>query len=72
MIQRSVYPVLYATVVVVVVLAASFSARARILGECSTILSPSALFLLLFKVEINSHTLILLCRQGSVHSGSAS
>ena len=50
-----------------------FSSLERILRECSTILSPPVLFLLLFfKVEISSRTLIPLLRPGPVHSGSAS
>ena len=41
----------------------AFSSRTRILGECSTIQSPPALF---FKVEISSRSLIPLCTPGSV------
>ena len=47
----------------------AFSSLARILGKCSAIHSPPAVF---FKVEISSHTLIPLFRPGSVHSGSTS
>ena len=47
----------------------AFTSLARILGECSTIHSPLALF---FKVDISPCTLILLFTPGSVHSGSAS
>ena len=43
---------------------------ARILGECSTIHSPPALFW--FKVEISSRTLIPLSRPASVNSGPMS
>ena len=42
-----------------------FSCLQEFGGECSSILSPPVLFLLL-------HTLIPLFRQGSIHSGSAS
>ena len=44
------------------------------LGECTTIRSPSALFVVvvIFQMDISSHTLIPLFRPGSVHSGSAS
>ena len=56
---------------VVVVVVVAFSARAILLGECSTVHSPPALFFF-FKVEINLHKLIPLFRPGSVHSGSAS
>ena len=45
-----------------------FSSIARILGECSAIHSPPALFL---KKWISSRTLIPPFRPGSVHSGSA-
>ena len=48
----------------------AFSSLARISGECPTIHSPPVPFFL--KVEISSHTLILLFMAGSVHSGSAS
>ena len=53
----------------------SFSPRARVWGECSTIHSPPALpppFFSFVKVEISSRTLIPLFRTGSIHSGSAS
>ena len=50
----------------------AFSSPARILGECSTVHFPSALFFFFFffKMEISSSTLISLFRLGSVHSGS--
>ena len=58
------------------VVVVAFSSLARILGECSTIYSPSALFFLfvcLFvRVEISSRTWIPLFMPGSVHSGSVS
>ena len=54
------------------VVVVAFSSRARILGECLTIHSLSALFLLLFKVEISLCTLIPLFTLGLVHSGSVS
>ena len=53
----------------------AFPSLARILGECSTIHSPPALFsfcFCFFEVEISSRTLIPLFRPGSVLSGSAS
>ena len=61
--KRLKAPDIHAVVVV------AFSLCARILGECSTIYSPPALF---FKVEISLHKLIPLFRLGSVHSGSTS
>ena len=51
---------LFSPAAMVVVVA--FSSRARILGECSTIYSPTALFFFLFKVEISSRKLIPLFR----------
>ena len=48
-----------------VIVVVAFSSLAKILGEGSTIHSPSALFL-------SSRTLIPLFRPGSVHSGSRS
>ena len=57
------------TVMMVVV---ALSSLTRILGECSTIHSPPALFFFFFKVEIGSRKLIPLFRPESVHSGSAS
>ena len=53
-------------------LVVAFSSRKRILGECSTIHSPPALYFLIFFMEISSRTLIPLFRPGLVHSGSAS
>ena len=50
----------------------AFSSRARILGKCSTIHSPPALFFFFFKVEMSLRTLIPLFTPGLVHSGSAS
>ena len=52
----------------------AFSSSARIWGECSTIHSLPALFVLFcfVEVEISSRTLIPLFRPGSVHSGLAS
>ena len=62
----------------------AFSSRAKILGKCSTIHSPPALFCFFvfafyffffssfLEVEISPCTLIPLSRPGSVHSGSAS
>ena len=51
----------------------AFFFHARILEECSTIYSPSALFFFFFfKVEIRSRTLIPLFSPGSVYSGSSS
>ena len=52
----------------------AFSWRARIFGECSTVHSPPARFVVCFVVlvEISSRALIPHCRPGSVHSGSAS
>ena len=47
-------------------------AFARIWGECSTIHSLPALYLLLFKVEISTYTLIPFFRPESVHSGLVS
>ena len=47
-------------VVVVVVVMVAFSSCVRILGKCSTIYSPLALFF--FKVKISSRTLIPLYR----------
>ena len=57
-------------VVVVIVVVVAFSSCARILGKCSTIHSPPALFFF-FLVDISSRTLIPHM-PGSVHSGSAS
>ena len=57
--------------VVVVVVVVAFSWLVRILGECSTIHSPPALFLFFSEVEISLCTLIPLLMPGSVHSGSA-
>ena len=57
---------------VVVVVVVAFSARAILLGECSTVHSPPAFFFFFFKVDISLHKLIPLFRPGSVHSGSAS
>ena len=51
-------------------LVVAFSSRPRILGECSTIQSPPALFF--FKVEISLRTPIPLFTPGLVHGGSAS
>ena len=48
------------------------SSLAKILGECSTIHSPPALFFFFFRVEISSRTLIPLFSPGSVHRGSVS
>ena len=50
----------------------AFSLCVRLLGDCSTIHSQSALFSFFFKVEIRSRMLNPLFRPGSVHSGSAS
>ena len=51
----------------------ALSSLARILGERSTIHSPTALFFpFFFKVEVRSCTLIPLFRPGSVRSGSES
>ena len=51
----------------------AFSSRARILGRMFDNSFPAcAFFLLFFKVEISSCTLIPLFRPGSVHNGSAS
>ena len=48
------------------------SSLPRILGESSTIHSPSVLFFpFSFQAEISLHTLIPFFRQESVHSGSA-
>ena len=58
-------------VVVVVAVVVTFFSCARILGECSTINSPPALFFF-FLVEISSRRLIPLFRPGSAHNGSAS
>ena len=54
--------------------ALAFSSLARILGECWTVISLPALFLIFFfyKVDISSRTLIPLIMPKSVHSGSAS
>ena len=41
----------------------------RILGECSTVYSPPALFFFFFKVEISWRTVIPLFMPGSVHRG---
>ena len=49
----------------------TFSALARIWGECSTP-APFFCFVVVGLVEISSHTLISLFKPGSVHSGSAS
>ena len=78
--NNKVVVVLVAVVVVVEVEVAAtvkkimvaLSLLARIWGECSTIRSPPALFLLLVEVEISSRTLIPLFMPGSVHRGSAS
>ena len=48
------------------------SSRARILGECSTIHSPPALFFFFFEVETRSNTLIPLLTPRSDHGGTAS
>ena len=53
-----------------VVVVVAFSSLAKILGECSTTESPSALFFF-FEVEISSRTLVILFMPGSVHSGLA-
>ena len=49
----------------------ALSSLTRILGKCSPIHSPSALFFF-FKVEISLRSLIPFFMPGSVHSGSAS
>ena len=63
------------------VVVVAFSPVARILGKCSTINFPPALFLSFFcvcvcvcvvVVDISWRTLIPLFRPGSVHSGSPS
>ena len=51
--------------------AVAFFWLVRIWGEGLTIHSPTALFILLVKVEISSCTLIPLLGPGSVHSSSA-
>ena len=58
-----------AKVLLISVVVVAFPMLVRILGECSTIHSPPALF---FEVQINSRTLIPLFRPGSAHSYSAS
>ena len=63
--------VVVVVVVVMVVVVVAFSSLARILGECSTIHSPLALFFFsFFKLDFSSCTLIPLFMPGSVHSGS--
>ena len=57
-------------IVVVMVVVMAFSSRASILGECSTIHSPPALFFF-FKVEFSLRRLIPFFTPGLVHSGSA-
>ena len=56
-----------------------FSSLAKILGECSSIHSPTAILIFLHlctpppqEMEISSRTLIPLFMPGSVHSGPAS
>ena len=46
----------------------AFSSPERILGDCSTIHSPPAIFCLFVEVAISSRTLIPLFRPGSVHT----
>ena len=62
-------PAAFSTILSNSVVVMAFSSLARMLGECSTIHSMSAL---LKKVEISWRTPIPLFTPGSVHSGSAS